>query len=62
MRLGYGLCTAAVIAFCAGGVAHAAGPVPVKVMIVSMFGPEAETWRSHRDLRNLTVVPGLPAD
>jgi len=60
MRLGYWLCTAAVIAFQAGGVAHAGSPVLVKVMIVSMFAPEAEVWRSHRNLRHLTAVPGLP--
>jgi len=37
--------------------------ITVKVMIVSMFGPEGEVWRSHRVLDRLTVVPGLlPAD
>lgn len=42
--------------------AQAAGPVPVKVMIVSMFGPEGDVWRSRRDLRQLTPIPGLSSN
>ena len=60
MMLGRWLCAPLLMVFLAGGVARAAAPVPVKVMIVSMFGPEGDVWRAHRDLEQLTAVPGLP--
>jgi purine nucleoside permease len=37
-------------------------PVPVKVMIVSMFGPEGQIWLDHRELKQAIPVPGLSPD
>ncbi|WP_284947203.1 purine-nucleoside phosphorylase [Acidisoma cladoniae] len=42
--------------------AQTATPLPVKVMIVSMFGPEGGVWLSHRDLKRTIAVPGLSPD
>lgn len=58
MRLRHLLCAPLALVFCVIGVARAAAPIPVKVMIVSMFGPEGDVWRAHRDLDQLTAVPG----
>ena len=35
-------------------------PIPVKVMIVTMFGPEAQTWLKHFHKPRNIAVPGLP--
>ena len=59
MRFGHWIFALFVVIFYTNSVAQAASPVSVKVMIVSMFGPEAEVWRSRRDLDQLTMVPGL---
>ena len=56
------LCAAAILAFSAPDIARAANPVPVKVMIVSMFGPEGAVWLAHRDLGRAIAVPGLSPD
>jgi len=37
-------------------------PTPVKVMIVSMFGPEGGAWLSKRELKQAIAVPGLLAN
>jgi purine nucleoside permease len=37
-------------------------PIPVKIMIVSMFGPEGGVWLAHRDLKQAIPVPGLSPD
>ena len=37
-------------------------PRPVKVMIVTLFGPEAEPWRKQLPLVQSYAVPGLSAD
>lgn len=42
--------------------ALAAEPVPVKVMIVSMFGPEGGVWQQHLPLTQAITVPGLSPD
>ena len=51
-----------VVAFACGGTARAEERFPVKVMIVSMFAPEGQVWRDHRDLRALVPVPGLRSE
>jgi purine nucleoside permease len=42
--------------------ARQASPRPVKVLIISMFGPEAEVWREPLGPSDEIVVPGLSAD
>ncbi len=58
--------TALALATCllAAGNAHAAteAPRPVKVLIVSMFGPEAEPWIKPFALNESITVPGLSPD
>jgi purine nucleoside permease len=44
------------------GSALAAPPSPVKVMIVTMFGPEGQVWRDHLPLTQTIPVPGLSPD
>jgi purine nucleoside permease len=50
------------LAIATGGATRSAtaAPIPVKVMIISMFGPEGDVWTSHRDLKQTITVPGLP--
>jgi purine nucleoside permease len=51
------------LAWCGGGApARAADPLPVRVMIVSMFGPEGQVWLDHRELKQAITVPGLSPD
>jgi purine nucleoside permease len=52
---------AAAMTVVAGGAAQAGTPAPisVKVMIVTMFGPEGGVWLAHRDLKQAIPVPGL---
>jgi purine nucleoside permease len=38
------------------------GPLAVKVMIISMFGPEAQPWLDKLQLRDAITVPGLSPD
>lgn len=40
----------------------ATAPIPVKVMIVSMFGPEGGVWLKHLPLTEAITVPGLSPD
>lgn len=56
-------CTAA-LALCAlAGPGHAAdGPRPVKVLVITMFGPEAEPWLKPFQLTDSIPVPGLSPD
>lgn len=45
--------------------AHAAttpAPLPVKVLIISMFGPEGKTWLDHLGKTRAIAVPGLSPD
>lgn len=42
--------------------AQAVSPRPVKVMVVSMFGPEGSEWLRNRAMNDRIPVPGLPAD
>lgn len=46
--------------------AHAApaavAPKPVKVLIISMFGPEGKTWLDHLGKTQAITVPGLSPD
>lgn len=35
---------------------------PVKVMIISMFGPEGQVWRDHLKFNRKVAVPGLSPD
>ena len=46
---------AAAIAMTAGAAARADAPIPVKVMIVSMFGPEGGVWRIEFNGTNVHV-------
>jgi purine nucleoside permease len=46
----------------AGQTAQAATPISVKVMIVSMFGPEGGVWQKHLPLTEAITVPGLSPD
>ncbi len=46
----------------AGGAAATTAPIPVRVMIVSMFGPEGQVWRDARNLGQAITVPGLSSD
>jgi purine nucleoside permease len=54
------------IACAAHGAAHAspaaAAPRPVKVLVVSMFGPEGKTWLDHLGPTRAIAVPGLSPD
>ncbi|WP_035054293.1 purine-nucleoside phosphorylase [Andreprevotia chitinilytica] len=45
-----------------GVYADTAAPRPVKVMIVSMFGPEGQTWLNHIHANDAIAVPGLSPD
>ena len=65
MRAGrwLGLAAAAAVGLLAAGGARAeTAPLPVRVMIVSMFGPEGQVWRDHRELGRAIAVPGLSPD
>ncbi|MCB8876542.1 purine-nucleoside phosphorylase [Acidisoma silvae] len=42
--------------------AQAATPIPVKVMIVSLFGPEGGVWQKNLPLTESIPVPGLSPD
>lgn len=42
--------------------AHAQTPRPVKVMIISMFGPEADPWVAPLKLDQRVAIPGLSTD
>jgi len=42
--------------------AHAAEPRPVKVLIITMFGPEAQPWIEPFALKEEIAVPGLSPD
>ncbi|WP_459674227.1 purine-nucleoside phosphorylase [Acidisoma sp. 7E03] len=50
------------LAMSAAQAAPASAPVPVKVMIVSMFGPEGGVWLKHLPLTQAITVPGLSPD
>ena len=41
--------------------AKAPAPRPVKVMIITLFGPEAAPWLGHLPIRQRVPVPGLSA-
>jgi purine nucleoside permease len=56
------LAALASVAGCASPGTGAEAPRPVKVMIVTLFGPEAEAWTSHLAFDRTYVVPGLSAD
>jgi purine nucleoside permease len=43
-------------------VAATTAAIPVKVMIVSMFGPEGDVWLKHLPLTEAIAVPGLSPD
>ncbi len=64
MRTGRASRLVMMFALSVAGSAQAASPapVPVKVMIVSMFGPEGGMWLSHRKLDQAITVPGLSPD
>ncbi len=49
-------------ALSAGSAAAAAPPIPVKVMLVTMFGPEGQVWLDHLPLTSAIPVPGLSPD
>jgi purine nucleoside permease len=61
-----GLLFAAAVVMLSAGAAQAATPeptaIPVKVMIVSMFGPEGQVWLDHLPLTQTIPVPGLSPD
>ncbi len=40
----------------------AEAPITPKVMLISMFAPEAQTWIDHLDLKQKIRVPGLSAE
>lgn len=46
----------------AGQAEATTAPIPVRVMIVSMFGPEGQVWRDARELGQTIAVPGLSPD
>lgn len=58
----------AALALAACGLAHAQGPAaspaprPVKVLVITMFGPEAEPWIAPFKLTDTIPVPGLSPD
>lgn len=64
MRFRTWLAAVAIAAVTAGAAqtAQAAALRPVKVMIVSMFGPEGGVWLKHRPLTESIPVPGLSPD
>jgi len=45
-----------------GAAAQAQSPMPVKVLIITMFGPEAEPWIAPFALTQNIPVPGLSPD
>ncbi|MDB5803817.1 MAG: purine nucleoside permease [Betaproteobacteria bacterium] len=47
---------------CAADAAAASMPRPLKVLIISMFGPEAEPWIAPLALDQIIPVPGLSPD
>jgi purine nucleoside permease len=51
-----------VVAAWAGTAGATTAPIPVRVMIVSMFGPEGQVWRDARELGQMIAVPGLSPD
>lgn len=62
MTVRHWLGAAAIMALSGASTAQAAEPIPVKVMIVSMFEPEGAVWLSYRDLSRAVSVPGLSPD
>jgi purine nucleoside permease len=56
------LAAAALLAGCAAPPAPAPAPRPVKVLLVTMFQPEADPWLHHLPFDAGTRVPGLSAD
>jgi purine nucleoside permease len=62
MRAWLGGLVAGVLALSVPAGASAAPPIPVKVMIVTMFGPEGQVWLDHLPLRQVIAVPGLSPD
>jgi purine nucleoside permease len=46
----------------AGSALSASAPRPVKVIIISMFGPEGKTWLDHLGPTQTITVPGLSPD
>jgi purine nucleoside permease len=53
---------AVALSFLGGADTRAASPMPVKVMIVTMFAPEAQVWLDHLPLTQAIAVPGLSSD
>jgi purine nucleoside permease len=53
---------AAAAPFAAAASGKAAAPRPVKVMVVTLFGPEAAPWVEKLPLKHAVRVPGLSAD
>jgi purine nucleoside permease len=53
---------AALLIACAGAVQAADAPRPVKVLIITMFGPEAQPWIAPFGLTQQIDVPGLDED
>ena len=65
MRAGrwLGLVAAGWLGVVGAGAAQATpAPIPVRVMIVSMFGPEGQVWLDKRNLSQAITVPGLSPD
>ena len=64
MRLATKLGAAVAVVFALAHTAQAQvpAPMPVKVMIVSMFGPEGDDWLSKREMTQTVAVPGLSPD
>ena len=56
------LAALAFVAGCAAPGTSADAPRPVKVMIVTLFGPEAEAWTSRLAFDRAYAVPGLSAE
>ena len=42
--------------------ADAAAPIKPKVMLITMFAPEAQTWIDRLELKQEVRVPGLSAE
>ena len=59
---GFLLVALSLLAGCAAPGAPAAPPRPVKVMIVTLFGPEAEAWTAKLPFDRSYAVPGLSAE
>ena len=53
---------AAVAPLAAAASGKAAAPRPVKVMVITLFGPEAAPWVEKLPLKHAVRVPGLSAD